>query len=79
VPQQRGSLIGGMPFLPWLAPPLRQQSRYGKQCRRHSALPHNMWRVRGAAAADRAVELRAPAILFRTIQVCPKDLQATLR
>jgi hypothetical protein len=66
-----------MPFLPWLAP-LRQQSRYGKQCRRHNALPHNMWRVRGAAAADRAVELRASAIVIR-FRFCPKDLQATLR
>jgi len=34
-----------------------------------------------AGWADRAVELATPAIrhLFRTIQVCPKDWQATLR
>jgi len=39
-----------------------------------------MWRVRRAAAADRAVELAAPAIvIIQNDSGLPKDLPATLR
>jgi hypothetical protein len=38
-----------------------------------------MWRVRGAASADRAVELAAAIVIIQNDSGLPKDLPATLR
>jgi hypothetical protein len=47
--------------LVWLAPPLRQQSGNGKQCRRHKVVPRNVWR--GGFLSDRSIRVPPDGVI----------------